>query len=197
MAGRNESGRTLLPQFWRISDADRQCFTNRSERNKLQISFGRLASMPEVAKRWSAAVFSALPLAIAALVNFVFLANPPLQAALPWLGLLLAAAALVVLTMGLRHAFVRAQIYRGKVLSIVLAVITLIVSGANVFVFFLARALPNSTAAPQVGRQLPDFTLADTAGQSVSLDSLFASSPNDPLSPSPKALLLIFYRGYW
>jgi hypothetical protein len=164
--------------------------------------------MPEAAKRWNAAAFWALLLAVAALaVNFVFFINPPLQAALPWVGAILAAAALVALAIGLRRAFVRpqivhsqiypSQIYRGKVLSIALAVVTLVVSGANVFIFFHARALPSSTAAPQVGQRLPDFTLSDTGGHPVSLDSLFVSPPNDPSSPSPKAVLLIFYRGYW
>jgi hypothetical protein len=159
--------------------------------------------MQEVAKRRNAAALWALLLAIAALsVNFVFFANPPLQAVLPWLGLLLAISALVMLAVGLRHAFVHSQIvpssiYRGKVLSLVLAVITLIVSAANLYVFFHARALPNSTAAPQVGQRLPEFTLPDTSGQSVSLDSLFAPTPGNPFSAAPKAVLLIFYRGYW
>jgi hypothetical protein len=154
--------------------------------------------MPEVEKRRNAAALWALLLAIAALsVNFVFFANPPLQAALPWLAILLAVAALVMLAVGLRRAIVLSQIYSGKVLSIVLAVITLIISAANVYIFFHARALPDSIAAPQVGQQLPDFTLADTNGQSVSLDSLFAAMPGDPSSAAPKAVLLIFYRGYW
>jgi hypothetical protein len=155
-------------------------------------------AMPEAAKHWNAATWLALLLAIGALTaNFVFFFNPPLQAALPWLSLLLAVAALVVLAIGLRRALFYRQIYRGKVLSIVLAVFIMMFAGASLFVFYHARALPNSTAAPQVGQQLPDFTLADTSGQFVSLDNLFASSRNDPSSPPPKALLLIFYRGYW
>jgi len=153
---------------------------------------------PEVTKRWNTAALWALLLAAGALsVNFVFFANPPLQAALPWLGLFLAVASLVMLTTALRRAIVRSQIYRGKVLSIILGVITLAVAGANLFVFFHTRALPRSSAAPQVGQQAPEFTLADTTGQSVSLDSLFAPQPDDRSSPAPKAVLLIFYRGYW
>jgi hypothetical protein len=154
--------------------------------------------MPEVAKRWNGDAWLALLLVVGALAaNFAFFVNPPLQAALPWLSLLLAIAALLVLVIGLRRALLHWQIYRGKVSSIVLAVLILMFAGASLFVFYRARALPNSTAAPQVGQQAPDFTLAANAGQLVSLDDLFSSSANDPSSPAPKAVLLIFYRGYW
>jgi len=154
--------------------------------------------MAEVITRWNSAVWLALLLAMGALAaNFAFFVNPPLQAALPWLSLLLAIAALVVLAIGLRRALFHGQVYRGKVSSIVLGVLILMFAGASLFVFYHARALPNSTAAPQVGQQAPDFTLADSSGQFVSLENLFASAPNDPSLPAPKALLLIFYRGYW
>ena len=154
--------------------------------------------MPEVAKRWNGAVLLALLLAVGALAaNFAFFVNPPLQATLPWLSLLLATAALAVLVTGLWRALFQSQIYRGKVLSLVLAVFILMFAGASVFVFYHARALPKSTAAPQAGQQAPDFTLADTGGQLVSLDDLFTSSAGDPSSPAPRAVLLIFYRGYW
>ena len=154
--------------------------------------------MPEVAKRSNRAAWLALLLAVGALAaNFAFFVNPPLQAALPWLSLLLAIAALLVLVIGLRRALLHRQIYRGKVSSIVLAVLILMFASASLFVFYHARALPNSTAAPQVGQPVPDFILADTGGRLVSLDTLFASSPNNPSSPAPKAVLLIFYRGYW
>lgn len=149
-------------------------------------------------KRWNTAIIWALLFAIAALsTNFVFFVNPPMQAALPWLNLVLALAALVSLGVGLRRALAHWHNYRGKALSIVLSVFTLIFGGASLFTFSHARALPSSAAAPQVGQRLPDFTLPDTSGQPVSLDSLFQSPPHDASSPLPKAVLLIFYRGYW
>jgi hypothetical protein len=39
--------------------------------------------------------------------------------------------------------------------------------------------------------------MPDTSGQSVALDSLFAPASAEPSSAAPKAVLLIFYRGYW
>jgi peroxiredoxin len=66
-----------------------------------------------------------------------------------------------------------------------------------IFTFFLARKLPGTIAAPQIGQRVPDFTLTDANGQSVSLDSLFTPASGEPQSAAPKAVLLIFYRGYW
>lgn len=124
-------------------------------------------------------------------------ATPPMQSALPWLSLLFAILAMIMLVRGLWLTFRRAQIYRGKVLNIVLGVITLAVSGLMIFGFFLARKLPSATEAPQIGQHVPDFTLTDANGQSVSLDTLFMPASGDPQSAAPKSVLLIFYRGYW
>jgi hypothetical protein len=154
--------------------------------------------MPEPTRHRNNAVIGALLLGIAALAaNFVFFVNPPLQAALPWVSLGFAVAALIALLFGLWLAFARSQVYRGKALSVVLGVLTLMFSGASLFAFFHARALPGSKNAPQIGQKAPDFTLDDTGGKPVSLDSLFLPQAGDAASAAPKAVLLIFYRGYW
>jgi hypothetical protein len=126
--------------------------------------------------------------------NAAFFASPPLQGTLPWLSLLFALLAFVFLITGLRRAFSRAPAYRGKALSILLSVVTLLAVAGTTFVFVSARRVPSSTAAPQGGQRVPDFTLSDTSGKPVSLDQLLAASSG---SPAPKAVLLIFYRGYW
>jgi len=155
--------------------------------------------MPEVGqRRWNSAAIWALLLAIGSLLaNLAFFIRPPLQQALPWLSLLLALMALVLVAAALRRAFAQSEVYRGKAVRIVLLVVTLALSGLNIFGFVQARALPASAAAPQVGQQVPDFTLANTGGRSVSLESLFAAVPGDSPPAAPKAVLLIFYRGYW
>jgi hypothetical protein len=133
--------------------------------------------------------------------NVAFFVSPPLQGALPWLSVLFGVLALAFLATGLRRAFGRAHVYRGKVLSVVLTVIALFPLGLTAFAFVKARELPSSTAAPQVGQRVPDFTLSDTSGKPVSLDQLLAAAPSASTSQSqasaPKAVLLIFYRGYW
>jgi peroxiredoxin len=58
------------------------------------------------------------------------------------------------------------------------------------------RELPSADSAPQVGQRVPDFTLADTSGKPLSLHQLLESSSQSPAA-TPKAVLLVFYRGYW
>jgi hypothetical protein len=127
--------------------------------------------------------------------NAAFFINAPLQEMVPWLSLVFAAVALIFLFAGLRKAFGRTQIYRGKILSVVITVIALLPAALTVFAFVGTRKLPSGKAAPQVGQIVPDFTLADTSGKPVSLDHLLAPSASQ--AQAPKAVLLIFYRGYW
>jgi hypothetical protein len=127
--------------------------------------------------------------------NVAFFVSPPLQGALPWLSMLFAAFALVFLATGLKRAFSQPRVYRGKALSVILTVVALFPVALTTFAFVTARKLPSSTAAPQVGQRVPDFKLADTSGTAVTLDQLLA--PDSSQARAPKAVLLIFYRGYW
>jgi hypothetical protein len=126
--------------------------------------------------------------------NAGFFLGVPLQGAIPKLSLLLAAVALTFLALGLWRAYALPNVYKGKVLATVLTAIALIPAGLSTFGFVAMRKLPSPSAAPQVGQTVPDFTLPDTSGKPVSLDQLLAPAPG---SPAPKAVLLIFYRGYW
>jgi hypothetical protein len=119
-----------------------------------------------------------------------------LQETLPWLSLVCVVLALIFLVVGLARAFGQPQVYRGKVLSVVLTVVALLPIGLTTFVTVVSRKLPGSTAAPQAGQRVPDFTLSDSSGKLVSLDQLLAPSAGSQ-APAPKAVLLVFYRGYW
>jgi hypothetical protein len=133
--------------------------------------------------------------ALAALgCNGAFFVNAPLQRVFPWLSLVFAVVALSFLVMGLRLVVTGPKVYRGKILSIVVTVIALLPAALSVLAFVGTRKLPGAAEAPQIGQRAPDFTLPDTLGKPVSLDQLLAASPN---SQAPKAVLLIFYRGYW
>ncbi len=152
----------------------------------------------DLKKRRNVAVLWALLFALCSLgANAAVFANPRMQSALPWLSMAFAILAMITLARGLWLAFTQAQIYRGKVLNIVLGLVTLAVSGVMIFAFVFARKLPNAKEAPQIGQRVPDFTLTDANGQSDSLDSLFTPAAGDPQSAAPKAVLLIFYRGCW
>jgi hypothetical protein len=117
------------------------------------------------------------------------------------------------------RAFRQPQVYGGKVSSSILGVVSLLICGLVAVASISSRALPSSAAAPQVGQKVPDFTLADSNGNKVSLGQLLGKADSSisasamPASANnstgqaipagmstatpPKAVLLVFYRGYW
>lgn len=115
--------------------------------------------------------------------------------AVPSISLLLSLTGFVVVLLGLWRAFPQSAIYKGKVSASVAAALSILFLAASIAFLWSARHIPKeSAAAPRVGQQVPDFTLPDSAGHPVSLAQLFSAST---LNAPPKAVLLIFYRGYW
>jgi hypothetical protein len=115
-------------------------------------------------------------------------------ALLPWVILILPILALIFLLIGVVRAFRQPQVYKGKIWSSIVAVLAVLIVAASTLFFVGARKLPRSGGAPQVGQRVPDFTLSDSTGQLTSLAQLFSASAG---APPPKAVLLVFYRGYW
>src|SRR5215469_9838016 len=113
----------------------------------------------------------------------------------PWISLLLSLIGFVVVLLGLWRVFGQSMVYKGKVSGSIAAALSLLFVAGAIVLFWSARHIPaESAAAPQVGQRVPDFTLPDSSGHPVALTQLFSSSVgNEP----PKALLLVFYRGYW
>jgi hypothetical protein len=130
---------------------------------------------------------------LAILSNTLYFFGAP-EAPLPWLNLALPLIGLVFLLVGVARAFRQSQLYRGKILGTILTVFAVLLSAGSIAFFLVARSVPRSAGAPQVGQRLPDFTLPDSAGQPVSLAQLFDAPPG---TAPPKAVLLVFYRGYW
>jgi hypothetical protein len=164
-------------------------------------------------RNWAA--WLGLLFAVAAMLsNAGFFLGLPAPRLIAWLGVVLVIAALVCAVIGVMRAFRQPQIYGGKVSSSILGVLALLICGLVAFGSFHARDLPSSAAAPQVGQKVPDFTLADTGGNKVSLGQLLgkadsstsASANNGSGQAIPaglstatptRAVLLVFYRGYW
>jgi hypothetical protein len=117
------------------------------------------------------------------------------QAALPWVNLVMPMGGLAIVVFGVWRAFARPKDYGGRVLGPVFAIVCLIMAGGSALGFFHARDIPASARAPQVGQKAPDFTLADSEGRLVSLSQLLATSGQK--SGPARSVLLIFYRGYW
>jgi hypothetical protein len=125
--------------------------------------------------------------------NMLYFLRIP-SALLPWLNVALPFLALLFLFLGVVRAFRQPQLYRGKILGTSLLVLSLLLCAGSVAFFIGARHIPRSAGAPQVGQRVPDFTLLDSTGQPISLAQLFSVAPG---AAQPKAVLLVFYRGYW
>ena len=178
--------------------------------------------MPELtARQRNWAPWIGLLFAVAAMLSNVgFFLGLPGPKLIAWLGVTLTIAALVCAVIGVMRAFRQSQVYGGKISSSILGVLSLLICGLVAFASVHSRALPVATNAPQVGQKAPDFTLADANGNKVSLDQLLGKEhrtlvapPREvmekmgmanqlpPVSAVPvtptKAVLLVFYRGYW
>jgi hypothetical protein len=165
-------------------------------------------------RNW-AAWFGLLFAVAAVLSNATFFFGPPAPKLIVWLGVTLVIAAVVCAVIGILRAFSQSQVYRGKISSSILGVVSLLICGLVAIAAVTSRALPTAAGAPQVGQKVPDFTLADTSGNKVSLGQLLgkaeasalphsatagsiASGANSNIAATPtKAVLLVFYRGYW
>jgi len=128
---------------------------------------------------------------LANVLSFVHLTS----AWFPFITLALPILALVFLLSATVRAFREPQLFRGKILGTSLAILAAMLCAASVAFFYGARHIPASAGAPQVGQRAPDFTLPDSTGQSTALAQLF--SPARGITQPPKAVLLVFYRGYW
>ena len=97
--------------------------------------------MPDaVESRRSLDAWWSLLLALAAMLcNVVFLVNPPVQQAIPWLSLLLAVSALIFLARGIKRVFQRPRVGRGKILSSIVAAVSLFLVSLVLITFFHAR----------------------------------------------------------
>lgn len=149
-------------------------------------------------KRFNWQIWAGFVLSLIAFLSFsLFFVNFPVTRDFPWANLLLFAVALVLVFVGVRRGFAkdRPRPWLSKIGAATLGTLSVLILAFFLFsVFILARWLPASTGAPQVGQRAPDFSLADSNGRQVTLSELL-SSPID--GKAPKGVLLIFYRGYW
>jgi uncharacterized membrane protein YhdT len=137
----------------------------------------------------------ALLMIVAILSNALFFVQVPGQRLLPWLNLLCFIVPLVMVTLGLRRAISQPEVYRGKTAGWILTGLSVFLFGFSVFALYASRNIPDPSHAPKIGQKAPDFVLPDTTGKPIWLHDLLAGGTEN--GAPQKAVLLIFYRGYW
>jgi hypothetical protein len=147
-------------------------------------------------KRFNWQIWAGLLVTYLGLLSFPLLfVRFPSTRDFPWVNLLLVAVAIVLLSIGLKRAFKPERSRVSKILASIVAVLSFAAIGLFLWsAFILARQIPASTGAPQVGQQAPDFTLTDSTAKPVTLSELLSTPIN---GRQPKGVLMIFYRGYW
>ena len=106
---------------------------------------------------------------------FLFFSQFLITRDFPWANFLLFGFAAVLLAAGLRRAFGRPSFYRGKISGAILATLSAAVLGGFCYIVFIeSRDLPSAAGAPKVGQKVPEFSLSDTNGKSLSLTGLLS-----------------------
>ena len=140
-------------------------------------------------KSWNLSLWIGFLFALAGFLSYTFFAQFPITRDFPWANLLLFAIGAALLLVGLFRAFGRPQVYRGKIFGSIFVTISFLLFVFFAYeIFYVLRQVPLSSHAPRVGEKAPEFTLVDPNGRSVALADLLSGS---------KAVVLIFYRGFW
>ena len=140
-------------------------------------------------RKWNWPIWLGFVVAVGGLFSYEFFAQFPITRDFPWANLLLFAIGAALLLVGLFRAFGRPQVYRGKIFGSIFVTISFLLFAFFAYeIFYVLRQVPLSSHAPRVGEKAPEFTLVDPNGRSVALADLLSGS---------KAVVLIFYRGFW
>ena len=140
-------------------------------------------------RKWNWLIWVGFVVVLAGLFSYEFFARFPITRNFPWINLLLFGIGAAFLMVGLFRAFGRPQLYRGKIFgSIFAAIAVLLFAFFSYEIFYVLRQVPLSAQAPHIGQKAPDFMLLNQNEQPVGLGDLLSGS---------RAVLLIFYRGFW
>jgi hypothetical protein len=141
-------------------------------------------------RRWNIWLWAGFAVVVLSVVSYVpVFALFPITRDIPWMNYLLFVVGGVLLAVGLKRAYREPDRYRGKISGPILSVLSLLIAGFFVVgVLYLTKQIPASPDAPRAGQPAPPFTLSSADGKQVALSDLLKGH---------RAVVLIFYRGYW
>ena len=127
---------------------------------------------------------------LVAFVSYIpFFARFPATRDIPWANYLLFLLGGALLFIGVSRAFRDPEHYRGKISGSILSALSALLFTFFVFtITWFSRQIPSAEAALKVGSKAPPFMLTDAAGKPVSSADLLKDR---------RAMVLVFYRGYW
>jgi hypothetical protein len=143
-----------------------------------------------VKRHWNVLIWAGFAIVIVALVSYIPIFTPfPVTRDIPWANYLLFLLGGALLAVGLKRAFRDPEHYRGKISGSILAVLSVLLCGSFVGgLLYFGKQIPSGERALHPGQPAPPFVLQDIAGKQVASSELLKSH---------RAIVLVFYRGYW
>jgi hypothetical protein len=135
-------------------------------------------------------IWAGFAIVIVALVSYIPIFTLfPVTRDIPWANYLLFLLGGGLLVVGVRRAFRDPEHYRGKISGSILAVLSVLLLGFFVgSILYFAKQIPSAELALRPGQPAPPFVLQDITGKQVASSELLRGH---------RAVVLVFYRGYW
>jgi hypothetical protein len=143
-----------------------------------------------VKRRRNVLIWAGFAIVIVALVSYIpIFTQFPVTRDVPWANYLLFLLGGGLLAVGVKRAFRNPEHYRGKISGSILGVLSVLLIGFFVTsILYLGKQIPSAERVPRPGQSAPSFILQDTAGKQVASSELLKNR---------RAVVLVFYRGYW
>jgi hypothetical protein len=141
-------------------------------------------------RHWNGTIWAGFAIVIVAVVSYIpIFAIFPVTRDIPWANYLLFLLGGGLLAVGVRRAFRDSERYRGKISGSILAVLSVLLCVFFVgAILYFSKQIPSAQTALRTGQLAPPFILEDIARKQVRSSELLKGH---------RAVVLVFYRGYW
>jgi hypothetical protein len=143
-----------------------------------------------VRRHRNVSIWAGFAIVIVALVSYIPIFTLfPVTRDVPWANYLLFLLGGGLLAVGVRRAFRDQEHYRGKISGSILAVLSVLLFGFfAASILYFGKQIPSAERVLRPGQPAPPFVLQDVAGKQVASSELLKGH---------RAVVLVFYRGYW